>query len=30
FIQHGNEFKYFDFSKDEYILEKAKKDLMEI
>lgn len=30
FIQHGNEFKYFDFSKDEYILEKAKKDLMKI
>ncbi|EIE2355294.1 ATP-dependent DNA helicase RecG [Campylobacter coli] len=30
FMQHGNEFKYFDFSKDEYILEKAKKDLMEI
>ncbi|EGK8211930.1 ATP-dependent DNA helicase RecG [Campylobacter coli] len=30
FIQHGNEFKYFAFSKDECILEKAKKDLMEI
>lgn len=27
FIQHGNEFKYFDFSKDEKILEKVKKDL---
>lgn len=27
FMQHGNEFKYFDFSKDEKILEKVKKDL---
>ncbi|MBM0637509.1 ATP-dependent DNA helicase RecG [Campylobacter sp. VicNov18] len=27
FIQHGNEFKFFDFSKDEKILEKVKKDL---
>ncbi|EAI3074434.1 ATP-dependent DNA helicase RecG, partial [Campylobacter jejuni] len=27
FMQHGNEFKFFDFSKDEEILEKAKKDL---
>ncbi|MFQ6341891.1 ATP-dependent DNA helicase RecG [Campylobacter sp. VTCC 70190] len=27
FIQHGNEFKFFDFSKDEEILEKVKRDL---
>lgn len=27
FMQHGNEFKFFDFSKDEEILEKVKKDL---
>ncbi|XGQ69448.1 ATP-dependent DNA helicase RecG [Campylobacter hepaticus] len=27
FIQHGNEFKFFDFSKDEKILEQVKKDL---
>ncbi len=26
-MQHGNEFKFFDFSKDEEILEKVKKDL---
>ncbi len=27
FIQHGNEFKFFNFSKDEEILEEVKKDL---
>ncbi|HDZ4955439.1 TPA: ATP-dependent DNA helicase RecG, partial [Campylobacter jejuni] len=27
FMQHGNEFKFFDFSKDEEILEEVKKDL---
>jgi len=27
FMQHGNEFKFFDFSSDEKILLKAKKDL---
>ncbi|TKX30462.1 ATP-dependent DNA helicase RecG [Campylobacter estrildidarum] len=27
FFQHGNEFKFFDFSKDEIILKQAKKDL---
>lgn len=27
FMQHGNEFKFFDFSKDEKILEEVKKDL---
>lgn len=27
FMQHGNEFKFFDFSSDEMILEQVKKDL---
>ncbi|NDJ27564.1 ATP-dependent DNA helicase RecG [Campylobacter sp. MIT 12-8780] len=29
FMQHGNEFKFFDFSSDEAILEEAKKTLNE-